>query len=95
MAMGKKRIKQVCSQFQGSKKSARKQAFLEREEKRRGRNAMLLPTLSNVPRELIVIPDRSLRVPVLDAVINGVLPPVSYRDYPQPADPIILPFLIR
>lgn len=95
MAMGKKKIKQICSQFQGSKKKARKEAFLKREEERKMRKTrdMMLPVLSSVPRDLVVVPDRSMGVPILDAMINGVLPSVNYREFPQPEGPIVLPYL--
>lgn len=74
--MNSKRIKQKLSQFQGSKKKARKQAFQEREEKRR--QSRMLPVLADVSEKpLVVIPNNTIStisVPVLNAMITPVVP---------------------
>ena len=67
-----KRHTQRRSQFQGSKKSARKQAFLKREGKRK-QNGML-PALFNKQRDVMIIPDNMIQVPMLNAFINPVVP---------------------
>jgi len=62
--------KRQRAQFQGSKKKARKYAFLEREKERRDKKQLLLPVVYNEPI-------RTLSVPV----INAVMPETEFLYY--------------
>jgi len=70
--MNEKRSTQRRSQFQGSKKKARKQAFLKREEKRK--NNRMLPVLVDNSKKALAISDNMMQVPMLNAFINPVVP---------------------
>lgn len=62
--------KRQRAQFQGSKKKARKYAFLEREKERRDKKQLLLPTIYKDPIKTSMVP-----------VINAFIPQPMFFDY--------------
>lgn len=65
-------MKNRRAKFQGSKANTRKQAFLEREEKRNKNKT--LPVLITGAERPLVLPYNTIHVPVLNAMITPIVP---------------------